>query len=57
MDDQIKIKIAMASIDILFNQGLPALIKILTILNNKEKITTEDIQKLIKDPDSASYFK
>lgn len=57
MDDQIKIKIAMASIDILFNQGIPALIKVLTILNNKEKITTEDIAVLIKDPDSASYFR
>jgi len=56
MTDEIKIKIAVASIEILFTQGLPALVKVLTILNNKEKITTEDIQKLIKDPDSASYF-
>ena len=57
MDDQIKIKIAMASIDVLFNQGLPALIKVLTLLNDKDKITNEDIAALIKDPDSASYFK
>jgi len=56
MDDSTKIQVGVAGLEALFKYGLPAMISMLTILNNKEKITIEDILALRGELDSASYF-
>lgn len=56
MEDSMKVQIGVAGLEALFKYGLPAMIKMLTILNDKEKITVEDILALRGELDSASYF-
>ena len=56
MDDKVKMKIAVAGIDALFQFGLPAMANFISVLNNKELVTFEDIEKLKGDLDASSYF-
>ncbi len=56
MDDSVKIQVGVAALEALFKYGLPAMLNFLTILNNKEKITIEEIMALRGELDSASYF-
>jgi hypothetical protein len=46
MEQQVKIQLAMMSINAIFNYGLPSFIKMMNSLNDKEKITLEDIENL-----------
>jgi len=57
MNEQVKVKIAMAGLDALFTHGLPAMAKMINILNDKEKVTLEDIEQLKGDLDAEDYFK
>lgn len=56
MDDTVKIQIGVAALEALFKYGLPAMLNFLTLLNNKEKITIEEIKSLRGELDSANYF-
>lgn len=56
MEDSIKVQIGVAGLEALFKYGLPAMLNFLTILNNKEKVTVEEIMALRGELDSASYF-
>lgn len=56
MNEDIKVKIILTSIDLLFTKGLPALERLITSLNKKDKITIEDVEKLKGDLDAESYF-
>jgi len=56
MDKAIKMKIGVAALDILLSKGLPAMVKLVTTLNNKSKITNADIDMLIDDLDAEDYF-
>lgn len=56
MEDELKIQIGVAALEALFKYGLPAMLNFITILNNKEKITIEEIRALRGQLDSASYF-
>jgi len=56
MEDNVKIQIGVAALEALFKYGLPAMLNFLTILNNKEKITTEEIMALRGELNSAKYF-
>jgi len=57
MNEQVKVKIALAGLDVLFTHGLPAMAKMINILNDKEKVTLEDIEQLKGDLDAEDYFK
>lgn len=56
MEDTVKIQIGVAALEALFKYGLPAMLNFLTLLNNKEQITLEEIIALRGELDSASYF-
>lgn len=56
MDDTIKAQIILEGIPVLFNHGLPALYNMISILNNKEKVTLDDVKNLRGEMDAASYF-
>lgn len=56
MDDAAKVQIGVAGLEALFKYGLPAMLNLLTIINDKELVTVEDIIALRGELDSASYF-
>lgn len=56
MNEQVKVKIALAGLDALFTHGLPAMAKLVNNLNDKEKVTLDDVKKLHGELDAASYF-
>lgn len=56
MDDKVKAQIIIEGVEILFTRGLPALFKMISILNNKEKVTIEDVKNLRGDLDASTYF-
>lgn len=57
MDDIVKVRIATVAIETLFLHGLPSMVKMMNTLNDKEKVTLEDIQELTKNmKKSESYF-
>ena len=53
---EIKGQIIVASVDALINHGLPAMVRMVSALNDKSKVTLEDIQALRGELDSAKYF-
>lgn len=56
INDDVKIQIGVAALEALFKYGLPAMLNFLTLLNNKEKISLEEIKALRGELDSANYF-
>lgn len=56
MDEAIKVKLITTSIDVLFTHGLPAMAKMINALNDKDKITLEDIESLKGNLNAESYF-
>ena len=52
----ISLKLIITVIEVLSTQGIPAFFKFVESLNNNEKVTVEEIEKLKGELDSRSYF-
>lgn len=51
-----KAQLILAAADVIINKGLPALAKLANELNNRDVVTTEDIEAVKGEVDSAEYF-
>ena len=56
MDKDIKLQIGVAVLDVLLSKGLPAVVSLVTSLNDQKKITSEDIKELLGALDAEDYF-
>ena len=53
---EVEVKLMTSVIEVITNHGIPAFFEFINNLNNKEKVTVEDIESVKGELDSRSYF-